>query len=240
MSDNIESTPLQPDQEDSSSRTGIVSLLISLLVIAVIVFGILAALNYMRILPLSSMSPSLFGWLPVSGGGQVENNQNIVDEGKDTIMVSSEASGFSLSIVDEKSIMELLDSMDIFGNNFQDNFGGSTNGVGVKRVNVILTDQEMPEWKYTNEKIGGTYISSKIEVRSGEIIARIYVHPQILSDPEQEKDLGGYIQTGFVTAIYRLTHVIQKPGDGAIVRGGLSDLLTEIGNNQESYFNVSK
>lgn len=233
-----------PENNSSmSSSRSILAIIIPIVVIVFIIFGMIAALNYMGLIPVSKV-PGL-GWLPSSEsvvdqqGGVNNDTTEIVNTGN-TIKVSSEVPGYALAINDEDGLRELIDEIGIFGNNFQDNFGGSTKGVPVKMIKIVLTDEEMPEHKFRNDILGEVYLSSRKTVLPGEITIEVYLHESVLNDPSQEESLGDYLRTGFVMGIYNIAHRPLKSGDSTLIRKEAEELLIRLVEEEKEFFSVRR
>jgi len=230
----------QMPTSSSGSKGGVVTIIISILVILLLVFFMIAALNFMGLIPLKKVAPGVFDWLPVNNITSEDDSepQTVMDDETGfAVKSSSDIPGFSLIINDEEGLMDMLNEIGVFGENHQDSFGGSTGTSPIKTVNITLTDVEMPEHPYANEKIGGTFLSTKSIATPGEVTVMVFIHPDILNDPEQ--DLGSYVQTGFITGIYRFVNRIEKSGDSARIRAGVDKLIVDMAESKK-FFSVRK
>lgn len=207
----------------------------------VVIVGALVLLNYFSIVPLSRIAPGALGWLPVRSDTQ----ETIIPASGSskvtrTFITQSEVEGIRVEVQNGQELMKLLESWGTFKDLIQDNKGSSTNGKPVQKITIILTDVEQQEEKIGYEGEQGAYISSLTTVKPGQLDVKVHIDKKLLQDASKRDHLNLYLQTGFISAVYKLTHKPVEKGDAAKIRNQLDQVYKEIGNKQVRYFIVRK
>lgn len=212
------------------SKSAVKVIVIEILIIILLIGFIIGVLGFLKIIPLGSFSPP----------SVTSITQNIVPKNYD-ITASSQVTGYSVKIENKKELIDLLKSWGTFGKNYESQNEGSTQKQPVENIGVILTSTEQSGKSgvlYKNTD-GTTYLSSDLKISPKTLDVYVYISKEILND--SSKNLGAYINTTFISTLYKQTHDIQLTKTNISQRNEeIADLLKSLYSKNSIYFSVVK
>lgn len=212
------------------SKTAVKVVVIEIIIVIFLIGFIFGVLGFLKIIPLGSFLPSSITSI----------SEKITPKNYD-VTASSQIAGYGVRIEDKKSLVDLLRSWNTFGKNYSSTLDGNTQNQPVEKVAVLLTSSEQSGTSgviYKNTD-GTTYLSSNLKISPKTLSVYIFISKEILND--SSKNLGAYINTAFISTLYKQTHDIQLNKTNIDKRDKeITDLLKNLYSKNKVFFKVVK
>lgn len=188
-----EQTEFRGVSVSNEKRNAIVLFVIEAIVVVLFIGGVLAVLNYVGIISLTSMNPTLFGWLPNNGNtnlntGVVLNpdeplsnstavNQLIDKNIKASVKITSDIPQLNPNLTNTEKFIQQLRDWTVYGRTYTDPVLGSTDGSPLSDIEIILTSTEMKVYPFSDSE--GIFIGSGYKFNQGKLELSIYLAPRV-------------------------------------------------------------
>lgn len=150
------------------------------------------------------------------------------------ISVSSEHPNFELVLVNKEALINEIKPWGLFGRYYSNSSLGTT-ALPLSKLEIVLTDKVQPETQYSNQELGGIYLSTKKTASDDRIKLMVYVSDNILSDNNRSiTEKSGYVTQGVLHALYTITHARTAANDKVYLEE-MSQEIQEISGDEEIF-----
>lgn len=187
-----------PEKQKKNAAKLFIFEIVVLLIVILVIFTLL---NFLGFISLSKITKGLGLMLPETVSNEVPDITNNQLKGRNNLTptislvkpelsVTSELQNSKLVLVDKKEMIKQLQIWGLYGYSYTDELAGSTNGLPLKSVKIILTPQEKKIFSVKDDK--GIYVGSEYKFDSQTLILSIYLAPRILSDKTKANSTFNY------------------------------------------------